>query len=98
MNQILGINESNNLIYFYDIDNSPDKQKQIYDLADDVKKYFKCGTWAYFTKAGQDERQYLSLIRSIYRNMGYDVTPTIKHFFRDDKKIIGKTYALHKSN
>ena len=38
LNAILDISDSNNIIYLYDIDNSPDRQKQINDLADDVKK------------------------------------------------------------
>lgn len=59
LNQIVGINEANNIIYLYDIDNSLDKQKQISDLSDDVKKYFKCGTWAYFAKTGKGERPQL---------------------------------------
>lgn len=95
LNNILGVTNTNNIIYLYDIDNFPEKQKQIDDLKYDIKKYFKCGTWSYFTKEGS--RQYLSLIRCFYKEMGYDVTSSYKKFTRDDKRITGKVYIIHKS-
>lgn len=72
LNKIIGIDSSSNVISFCDID-SPDKLKQIDDLALDVKKYFKCNTWAYFIEPEKREREYYSLIRSLYVNMDYGV-------------------------
>lgn len=94
LNNIVGITENNNIIYFYDLDNSSEKQKQIDDLKYDIKKYFKCGTWSYFTKEGN--RQYLSLIKSIYRDMEYHVYNSQMNFTRNNKSIKGGIYIICK--
>jgi hypothetical protein len=96
LNNILGITDDNNIIYIYDIDSSIDKQKQINDLVGDIKKYFKCGTWSYFAKVGKGKRQYLSLIKSIYKDMGYNIYNSQKVYTRDNKSIKGGIYVLCK--
>lgn len=95
INNILGITDNNNIIYFYDLDNSIDKQQQIDNLAIDIKKYFKCGTWSYFTKKGN--RQYLSLIRSLYKDMNYTVQRSQMNYIRNEKTIKGGAFVICKS-
>lgn len=62
---ILGISGTNNIFYFEDIINDNQKTKQIMDLESDVKKYFTCGKWSYYTKIVTEP--IISFIKSILK-------------------------------
>jgi hypothetical protein len=80
LNEILGITNTNNIFYLSDIDNDVNKQNQIIDLENDSKLYLNSCCWSYFTK-DLKTRKYLSLLRSIYKDMKYDMIPhCISHF------------------
>lgn len=68
LNDILEITENNSIIYFYDVDNSTDKQQQIDNLINDIKKY-------------------LSLVRSIYQDMDYEIYPALISFLEIINKL-----------
>lgn len=65
---ILGITNTSNRFYLYDIENDSGKIDKIMALKDDIKKYFNAGGWAIFSK---DDvlRPYMSLIRSLLKDM-----------------------------
>jgi len=69
---ILEMTPENMSFYLYHIENDLEKQKQIIALEPQIKKYFKCGTWSYFAK--NTKKGYLSLIRSIFKDMGFSIT------------------------
>ncbi len=71
LNQILGINESNNKFILEELNSDEEKQKKIIGLEEDVKKYFLYGNWGYFKKLVANES--MSLVRSIYKNTGYEM-------------------------
>jgi hypothetical protein len=71
LNSILGLNEKNNKFILEELKSDEEKQKQIIGLEEDVKKYFAYNRWAYFKVGIQNEA--ISLMRSIYKNTGYDV-------------------------
>lgn len=48
--EIVGVTDTNKFIYLYDLEHNKNKQELILGLESDVKKYFKCGRWSYFTK------------------------------------------------
>lgn len=95
LNLILGISETNNIIYPHLIDEN--KQKQILELEDDVKKYFKYGNWAYFSKAFDPNRPYISFIRSIYKDMGFKLISTKKTININGTKTVSYVYILSKN-
>ena len=71
LNTILGLNEKNNKFILEDLKNDQEKQKQILELEEDVKKCFAYNRWAYFKVGIKNEA--ISLMRSIYKSSGYDV-------------------------
>lgn len=71
LNSILGITETHKSFALITLDNNPEMQKQINDLGVDVKKYFKCADWTYFCR--NVKKKYLSLVKSIYKDMGYEI-------------------------
>ncbi len=75
LNNILGVNDKNNTFYLYDIINSEDIKNKIHELSEEVKKYFKCGSWHYYkANNNNEEAQEIGLIRAIYRDEGLMLT------------------------
>lgn len=71
---IIGITEDNTVFYFDDIEKNPDKIKQILDLESDVRKYFNCSGWTYFTQ--KPKKPYISLMKSVFKTMNVKMTRT----------------------
>jgi hypothetical protein len=71
LNEIIGLDENNNKFILSEINNDKEKQEKIKGLDEEVKKYFAHGKWAYYKKEIMNE--WLSLVRSIYKEMGYDI-------------------------
>jgi len=95
INNILGINKDNNIVYLYDIENSDEKTKQILDLSEDVKKYFKAGDWGFF-KTEACKNNPVLLCKSVYKDMGYLVFGKAIDIFRNDVKIRTTQYMIGK--
>ena len=70
MNTILDIKNDKGFFYIDDI--SEEKRQEIIDLGNDVKKYFSFGTMNFFKNPDMDYR-YVSLIKSVYKELGYNV-------------------------
>lgn len=99
LNNILGINNKNNTFYLYDVENSQEIKDKIKDLVEDIKKYFKCGTWNYFiaTNGGEEARE-IGLIRAIYRDEEIILTKKEKNIERNGTKVRSVQYFLIKNN
>lgn len=95
MNNILGLTDDNNTFYLYTIDDDQNKQDQIMALLDDCKKYFNSAKWVIFNKT-VNERRYLSLIRSVYRAMGYKLESIMRTFKEDNKTERRTGYIVSK--
>ena len=68
---ILNVEPDNNAFFNLD-DMNDDIQNEILELADDVKRYFIYSNWPYFKK-GIENKTYLSLMKSILKDMGYSM-------------------------
>lgn len=55
-----------------------DQKKAILNLVNDVKKFFVYGNWGYF-KDLEGDKAIISLIKSIYKDMGYDVNQNVSY-------------------
>jgi hypothetical protein len=86
--KILGITATNKIFYCEDLDDN--KKKQILDLSNDVKKYFKAGKWPVFNKEISEKNTYLSLTKSILKAMGKD----IKYFSHRDSTITQRGFIV----
>jgi|LakMenE01Jun11ns_1017448.scaffolds.fasta_scaffold9524562_2 hypothetical protein len=93
LNNILKITNDNQKFYMCDIDEP--KQKQIMDLKNDVKKYFTSKSYNVFVKSDDMERNYLSLIKLIFKEMKIKLTRTPKSITRDGKSIKTACYLLN---
>ncbi len=94
---ILNITKENNEIKTHLIDYDENKQKLILELDNDIKLYFKTSAWPAY-KNLNTERRYLSLVKSIFKEMG------IKHEslsckLKYDNKIVNTTiYTFNKDD
>jgi len=71
MIEILELNRYNNFSFFIsDLEEDEVKTKQIYDLMDDIKKYFSYGRWPYFNKSIPVAYPCTSIAKSIFKEMG----------------------------
>ncbi len=70
MLNIIEISKDNNMLSLKKLEKDLDKQRQIIELESEIKKYFICSKWNYFTNKNADiKRNYISLIRSICKDM-----------------------------
>lgn len=79
---ILEITKENNVFYISDIEKDNSKINKILELELDVKKYFRCGSWSYFTKPSTCK--WLSLVKAIVKDMKGEIS----RFYMVDKKKI----------
>lgn len=91
LNKILGISNTNNIFYICDL--TEDKQKEICDLKDKVKKYFEVSAYKIFSK--NVKREYLSLIKIIYIQNSIEFIHSKKKVERDGKKINTAFYLIN---
>ena len=88
------IRGKNNVIFWDDIENDPKKQQQILDLVDDVKKYFNSCNWNFFNKNNNVSIPYISLAKSIIKEMNVKL---IGVRLKDNKqgKTIKRGYVIY---
>jgi hypothetical protein len=72
LNSILEIDEANNRFLLEQLKQDEEKQKQILELEEDVKKFFVYHDWPYFKNTVSN--RWLSLLRSIYKHTNYEIT------------------------
>ena len=95
MLNILGITEENKMFSLKKLDEDPEKQKQILDLVEDIKKYFICSKWTFFDhKEREIKRNYLSLIKAVFRDMKVKMYSTFVHKKIDDVVKCETIYIL----
>ncbi len=95
LNNILGINDKNNTFYLYDVENSNEIKQKVNELSEDVKKYFKCGTWHYYKGINEVVTE-ISLIKAIYRDEDFILTKKEKNIERNGIKVRSVQYYLNK--
>jgi len=88
LNKLIGIDETKNSVYLYEMENNSNLKPEIEKLLPDIKKYYKYGHWGYFcTETNKEGENYISLIRAIYNDSGFDVVSKHKvNTFNDIKK------------
>jgi len=97
LNNILGITETNDTFYLHTIDDDEIKKNQIIALLDDCKLYFTTGGWAVICKPAH-VRRYLSIVRSIYKDMGYKLDAIMRTFKEGIKPVKRAGYVVSKND
>ena len=85
--KILGVTTDNREIFINELDNDPDKKRNILELSSDVRKYFNASNWLVFSKK-HVSRPYMSLLKSVLKDMDIEFHP-IKKIVKKD----GKTFS-----
>jgi len=99
LNNILGINEKSNTFYLYDVLNSQEIKDKLKELSEEVKKYFKCGSWHYYKMNNiNEEAQEIGLIRAIYRDEEWIMTKKDISLKVKNERIRTTQYYLFKNN
>ncbi len=94
---LLGLTENNRKFVLAELENNVNVQIDIVNLEEDVRKYFVCGSWAYFMSENGKKR-YFSLLRSIYKDMGYDVKNKVLTLKKDGYYKNTKEYEVIKKS
>jgi hypothetical protein len=92
---IIGL-ENNDHFYSHEITNSEDIQKQIFDLSDDIIKYYATSTWSAFKKTVDVENKALSMIRSILKDNNVKVKSVPEKIKINNKSISTTLYTVTK--
>lgn len=97
LNKILNIEEEKNYVYLYDIENDDKIKKEIDELSEEVKKYFKTGNWNYYIMKNKNKNPLrISLVRALYRDEKIMMTTKEKDITREGKKVRTTLYYLLK--
>jgi hypothetical protein len=75
---ILEISEIHKKFSLKELDENLEKQNKILILESEIKKYFICSKWTYFShKNRKCKRNYLSLIKAIFKNMNIKMLTSV---------------------
>ena len=86
---IIGITKDNNIFYSHIIDNDENIQQKILEFNDVFKVYYKVSSWPAYKKF-DIERRYLSLIKSLLKEMDIEYT-SISRKMRYKNRIVNTT-------
>jgi len=96
ISDILGVTPENKIFYLYDIDNNKEKQQQINDLKSQIETYFKSKNSAVFMPDEKKAiRPYMSLIRLVFKEMGFHMIVTRVTIYREEKSIYTSMYTIN---
>ncbi len=92
---ILEISDNNKTLSLKKLDEDENKQKSIIELENDIKKYFVCSRWTYFSnKKREFKRNYLSLIKAIMKDLDVKMISSTLIIKTDDNKTKCETYYI----
>ena len=79
LNKIIGIDETNNKFFLYELDKNEKIKKFIETNMIKIRKYHKTGTWGYFSNdVLKGKGNNLGLIRTLYLDNDYDILSKLK--------------------
>ena len=92
---ILEITNSNKIIALKKIDEDLIIQQKLVELVPDVKKYFICSKWNYFSNKNREfKRSYLSLIKAIMKAMNVKMMSSVSLRKLEDGTLKADTYYI----
>jgi hypothetical protein len=76
LEKLMGLTESNRGILLYDLEHNEKLKDYLKEQVENIKKYYKCGTWNYFvnqhTKEGEQLSE-ISLLKAIFKDDSYEI-------------------------
>lgn len=74
LKKLIGLNETKNTLFLYELENNQELKTQMELMIPNIKKYYKCGTWGYFSKdVKKGSGNYVNLVRAIFADDGYNI-------------------------
>lgn len=70
---ILSISKTGDIFYIDDLDGDIEKQNQILELEDDIKKCFSCSNWKCFMEDAV-LKKYISMVKYIFKQTNIEMT------------------------
>ena len=93
--RILEITDTNRSFSLKKLDEDIDKQGKILELIPEIKKYFLCSKWTYFSNKNRGfKRGYLCLIKGMMRDMNVELTSSTLITKIGDNKTKCETYYI----
>ena len=93
--EILEITDKNKMLSLKELDENKEKQDLILSLEADVKKYFYYSRWCYFIHKNKNlKRDYLSLLKSLLKNLNVKVTTSTLLKRINENKTECETYYI----
>ena len=88
LNKIIGINDKNNTIFLYELENNLDVKSYLSNNNDTIRKYYKVGKWGFFSNdVSKGKDNYIGLLRSLYLDSDYEIISKLKiNTFNNVKK------------
>jgi len=74
---LLGVTKDNNIFKLND--KTTAIQESILNLEDEIKIYFNVGKWPFFKKNTDIEKCYLSIVKSVMKEVGIEMTNIYKY-------------------
>lgn len=87
------LDATNKTFILYDIDNDEEKQKQIYNLIDDIKKNFSSYNIGGLKEPERYKRTWLSIVRQLLKKK-YNVISGDLTITKNEEKIRTRIYTL----
>ena len=91
---IIGLDENKRSFYTHEFDYDEDKRKLVEDLSEDIKKYFSASLWSCFNKKKKLDKQYISLIKNIFKDLKIQYNSQSCKIKKDNKYINSTQYIL----
>lgn len=91
---ILRLEETDNLFFKHEL--TEEKEKEIKDLIPEIKANFVYGRWNYFRRGNMND--IFTLVKAIYKTMGYEIIATQKKALIDGKKYTKYAYKFIKKD
>jgi hypothetical protein len=92
--QIIGITNTNKMFDSYELDNDVEKQKNILDLKPEIEQYYKVAGWSYYRKGKKKTRPYISITKSLLKDMKINVISSSKKKKIENKSITHTIYTI----
>ncbi len=88
LNKLIGIDDKNNQVYLYDLENNIEIKNFIVENDTNIKKIFKTGGWGYYSNdESRGKNNITGLIRTIYYDCDYEISNKLKtNTFNNVKK------------
>jgi hypothetical protein len=95
---ILDVSDDKQLFYLHDIDTNKEKQQEILDLKDKIEVCFKSKNSAVFMPVEKQAiRPYMSLIRLVFKEMGFKIIVTRVTIYRKEESVYTSMYTINKA-